>query len=150
MQFRTVIELGGKTATGLNVPAEVVAALGSSRRPAVVVTVQGYRYRSTVAVMGGRFMIPLSAEHRRLAGLAAGDTVDVDLELDTEVRELRVPPDLAQALASDEAAAQFFAGLSHSQRRGYVEWIESAKKPDTREARVQKAAELLREGRSTR
>lgn len=64
MKFRTLVELGGKTATGLRVPPGVVAALGSSRKPAVMVTIGGYTYRSTVASRGGAFMIPLSAEHR--------------------------------------------------------------------------------------
>ena len=80
------MELGGKTATGIPVPDDVVAGLGAGRRPAVVVTIGDHTYRSTVAVMGGRSMIPLSAEHRGLAGVAAGDDVEVHLELDDAPR----------------------------------------------------------------
>jgi hypothetical protein len=93
VRFRSTVELGGKTATGIPVPAEVVAALGSHKRPAVRVTLGAHSYRSTVAPMGGRFMFPVSAENRAGAGVAAGDEVDVELELDTEPRELAVPPD---------------------------------------------------------
>ena len=94
MRFETTIELGGKTATGFEVPDEIVEALGSGRRPAVTVTVRGHTYRSTVAVMGGRYLVPLSAEHRASAGVAAGDNVEVEIELDTAERVLDVPDDL--------------------------------------------------------
>src|SRR5439155_1121133 len=86
-------------AAAVRVPPEVVSALGSSKRPAVRVTINGYTYRSTVAVMGGEFMLPLSAENRSGAGVAAGDEVEVDIELDTAPREVSVPPDFAEALA---------------------------------------------------
>lgn len=104
MRFATTIELAGKTATGFEVPAQVVDELGSGKRPAVTVTVGGHRYPSTVAVMGGRFMVPLSAENRTAAGLAAGDEVEAELVLDTAPRELVVPDDLAAAIAADAAA----------------------------------------------
>jgi hypothetical protein len=99
MRFRATVELGGKTATGIQVPAEVVTGLGSHRRPSVRVSVGGHTYRTTVAPMGGAYFVPLSAENRTAAGLAAGDQVDVDIELDTEPREVTVPADLAAALA---------------------------------------------------
>ncbi|MEA2844373.1 MAG: hypothetical protein QOJ69_2044, partial [Actinomycetota bacterium] len=98
MRFRTTLELGGKTATGIRVPDEVVEGLGSGKRPPVRVTINGHTYRSTVAVMGGAFMVGVSAEERSKAGVAAGDEVDVDIELDTEPREVVVPPDFAAAL----------------------------------------------------
>ncbi|RJL30550.1 DUF1905 domain-containing protein [Bailinhaonella thermotolerans] len=148
MKFRTVVELGGKTATGFEIPAEVVEGLGAGKRPAVTVTVNGgYTYRSTVAVMGGRFLVPLSAEHRTGAGVSAGDEVDLELDLDTAPREIAVPPDLAEALAGDQAARGYFEGLSYSQQRRFTEWIESAKKPETRERRVREALAMLQEGR---
>jgi hypothetical protein len=75
MQFRSTIELGGKTATGFEVPGRVVDELGAGKRPAVQVTVNGHRFRSTVAVMGGRFLLPLNAQNRAAAGVAAGDDV---------------------------------------------------------------------------
>ena len=103
--FRATVQLGGKTATGIEVPDDVVAALGSSRRPAVRATITGYTYRSSVASMRGRFMLPVSAAVREAAGVAAGDEVDVELELDTEPRIVAVPPDFAAALAGDDEAA---------------------------------------------
>src|SRR5579872_2282569 len=93
MRFRAIIQHSGKTATGISVPAEVVSALGTSKRPAVRVTINGYTYRSTVAPLGGAFMLPLSAEHRAAAGVAAGDAVEVTLVRDTAPRVVSVPPD---------------------------------------------------------
>jgi hypothetical protein len=148
MRFRAVIETNGRTATGFQVPDEVVAALGSGRRPAVAVTLGGHTYRSTVATMGGRFLLPLSAENRTRAGVAAGDEVDVDVELDTAPREVTVPADLAAALAEDVVVRQRFDGLPFTHRKEYVVWIEEAKKPETRQRRVDKAIEMLREGKT--
>jgi hypothetical protein len=148
MRFRTTIELGGKTATGFEVPADVMEALGSGKRPAVRVTVGGYTYRSTVAVMGGRYMLPLSAENRTSAGVAAGDEVDVEVELDTEPRTLDVPADFAQALDAEPGARRVFDGLSYSQRRQHVLSVEGAKAPETRQRRIAKAVSQLRPGRT--
>ena len=148
MKFRAVIELAGKTATGFEVPAAVVAKLGSSKKPAVRVTIKGYTYRSTVATMGGRFMLPVSAEVRAAAGLAARDKVDVDVELDTAPREVTVPPDFARALTREPAAKRFFEGLNFSNKQRIVIAIESAKTPETRERRIAKSVSSLREGRS--
>src|SRR5438445_5998830 len=100
MRFRTTVLQSGATATGIEVPAEVVSALGS-KRPAVRVTLNGYTYRSTVASMGGRFMVGVSAKVREAAGVAGGDEVDVTLSLDTEPREVVVPSDLTEALAGE-------------------------------------------------
>src|SRR5205823_47702 len=77
MKFRATIELAGKTATGIEVPAAVVTKLGSSKKPAVRVTIKGYTYRSTIATMGGRFMLPISAQVREAAGVAARDKAEV-------------------------------------------------------------------------
>ena len=148
MKFRAIIELAGKTATGIEVPAAVVTKLGSSKKPAVCVTIKGYTYRSTVASMGGRFMLPISAEVREAASVAAKDKVDVDVELDTAPREVTVPPDFAHALSSDVAARRFFEGLSFSNKQRIVIAIESAKTPETRERRITKSVAALREGRS--
>jgi hypothetical protein len=144
VKFRAEVELGGKTATGIEVPEKVVAALGSTKKPAVRVTINGHTYRSTVATMGGRFMLPLSAENREKAGVAAGDAVDVTVELDTEAREIVVPADLARALKGDAAAKAFFEGLSFSKQRGIVDPIEQAKAPETRARRIEKAMQNLR------
>lgn len=148
MKFRAKVELGGKTATGIEVPAAVVAKLGSSKRPAVSATINRYTYRSTVAPMGGRFMLPVSAQVREAAGVAAGDLVEVDLELDTAPREVTVPADFGRALARDAAARRFFEGLSFSNKQRIVISIEAAKAPETRERRIAKAVDALREGRT--
>ena len=148
MRFRTTIRLEGRTATGFRVPPEVVEALGRGKRPPVRVTLGGHVYRSTVAAYGDVFMIPLAAEHRDAAGVAAGDEVEVDLELDAEPREVTAPPDLAEALAREPDAERFFGGLSYSNRRRIVLSIEDAKTPETRQRRVSRSVELLREGRT--
>ncbi|HVV09441.1 YdeI/OmpD-associated family protein [Amycolatopsis sp.] len=146
MKFRAELRLNGKTATGIQVPDEIVASFGS-RRPAVRVTINGHSYRSTVAAMGGEFLLPVSAENRQAAGISAGDEVDVDLEADTEPREVTVPDDLAEAFAGDSEARDFFAGLSYSHKRAYTLWIDGAKKPETRRRRVTQAVEMLHEKR---
>ncbi|MEP6973214.1 MAG: YdeI/OmpD-associated family protein [Actinomycetota bacterium] len=148
MKFRATIELGGKTATGIEVPATVVEKLDAGKRLKVLATIRSYTYRSSVAPMGGRFMLPVSAEVREAAGVAAGDVVDVTLELDTAPRMVEVPSDLAAALKRDKKAKAFFDGLSYSQQRWFTLSVEGAKKPETRQRRVDKAIEMLREGRA--
>ncbi len=142
--FRATIQLGGKTATGIEVPDVVVAALGSSRRPAVHATIAGHTYRTSVASMRGRFMLPISAAVRAAAGLAAGDEVDVELELDTEPRAVAIPPDLVDALSCHGAAGRRFADLSYSNQRRFVLGIEGAKTGETRRRRIAKTVETLR------
>lgn len=147
MKFRSTVHLAGKTATGIQVPPEVVAGLGPSKRPAVTVKIGAYAYRSTVAPYSSEFWIPLSAEHRKAAGVAAGDEVDVSLELDTAPREVTVPPDLAKALRRHPAARKFFDSLSYSNKRWHVLSVEGAKTPETRQRRIEKSVAMLREGR---
>jgi hypothetical protein len=147
MRFRATLELGGKTATGIRVPPEVVERLGSGKKPAVSVTINGHTYRSTIASMGGVFMLPVSAEVRGSARVEAGDEVEVDVTLDTAPREVSVPPDLAAALDADAAARRAFDGLSYSNKRRIVMPIEDAKAPETRQRRIDKAVGALREGR---
>ncbi len=148
MNFQTVVELGGKTATGIRVPPEVVEALGSGKKPAARVTINGYTYRSTVAVYGGEFMLPVSAEVRERAGVAAGDEIEVAVELDTEPRVVEVPDDFAAALATDVEAQQFFEGLSYSNKRRIVLSINDAKTLETRQRRITRTIEDLRQGKA--
>ena len=143
MRFHTTIELGGKTATGMAVPESVVDALGAGRRPAVVVTLNGYSYRSSVAVMGGRYLLPVSAEVRAGSGVAAGDEVEVEVELDSAPRTVEVPADLAAALDGDPRAKAAFTALSYSNRRRHVLAVEGAKSPETRARRVAKVVAEL-------
>jgi ribosomal protein L13E len=147
MRFESTIELGGKTATGIPVPDDVVAALGGGNRPPVRITVNGYTYRTTAVRMGRRFLVPLSAEHREAAGLAAGDAVTVDIALDTAPREVTLPPDLETAM--DYAARTAYDALSYTHRKEWVRWVEEAKKPETRATRVEKTVAGLREGKKT-
>lgn len=144
MEFTTTVLQARITATGLPVPPEVVEALGSGKRAAVVVTIDGgYTYRSTVGVMGGQFLVPLSAEHRTASGLVAGQTVTVSLEVDALPRTVDVPADLAQALGDAGVRAAFDA-LSASRQRALVDPVAQAKAPETRARRVEKAVESLR------
>jgi bacteriocin resistance YdeI/OmpD-like protein/uncharacterized protein DUF1905 len=150
VRFRATVELGGKTATGLQVPNDVVDALGAGKRPAVRITIGGHTYRTTVASRSGRFLVPLSAENRAVAGVAAGEEVEVDIEVDTASREVAVPADLAGELARDSTAQGFFDGLSSTHRKEWVRWIDEAKKSETRSARIAKTIAALRAGRLSR
>jgi hypothetical protein len=135
MRFRAVLGLHGKTATGIEVPEEVVTGLGSGRRPAVRATLDGYTYRTTIAPMGGKYFLGVSAEHRTAAGLTAGDQVEVVLELDTAPREVTLPDDLARALDAAGARPAFDA-LSYTYRKEHVRSVEDAKMPQTRQRRI--------------
>lgn len=148
MEFRTTVVLGGKTATGLQVPDDVVEKLAAGKRPPVVVTIGGYSYRTTVAPMGGAFWIPLAAEHREAAGVAAEQEVDVRIELDSEPREISLPEDLDAAL--DDASRRTYSSLAYTHQKEWVRWVEEAKKPETRAVRIEKTAAALREGKKTR
>ena len=130
-------------AVGIEVPPDAVAALGTSKRPAVKVTLKGYTYRSTVAVMGGRFMVGVAAEHRAAAGVDGGDTLTVTLELDTEPRVTPVPADLKAALVKAKVRAAFDAAAP-SKRKEWVRQVEDAKTPETRERRIRKVVDALK------
>ena len=148
MRFRATIQQGGKTATGIEVPERVVEALGSGRRPAVKVTINGYTYCSSVAVLGGRYMVGVSAEHRAGAGVAGGDEVEVDIELDTAPREVTVPADLAAALDAEPEARRTFDGLSYSNKSWHVLQVEGAKSDETRQRRIARSVGTLKQGRA--
>jgi hypothetical protein len=147
MKFRTVIHQSGKTATGIVVPEAVVQALGAGRRPPVRVTIGGYTYRSTLATVDGMPMVGVSADHRAGAGVAAGDEVEVDIELDTEKREVAVPAELAAALDAEPAARRTFDALSNSNKSWHVLQVTGAKTDETRERRIARSVEALRAGR---
>ncbi|MFL5640895.1 MAG: YdeI/OmpD-associated family protein [Chloroflexota bacterium] len=146
MRFRATIQGTGKTAAGIRVPDDVVAALGPSRKPQVVMTIDGHSYRGSVASMGGEFWIGVTNEFRSTAGIAAGDEVDVDLVLDTQPREVTVPADLAAALDADPEARTFFERLSYSNKRRIVEPVADAKSPETRQRRIEKSVAKLHDG----
>ena len=147
MRFRTTILQNGKTAMGFEVPPDVVEALGAGKRPPVSVTINGYIYRNTVAVMGGAYMIGVSAEHRGPARVKGGDEVDIDLALDTAPREIQVPPELAAALAADPAARATFEKLSYSNKSWHTLQVTGTNNAETRARRIEKSIAALREGR---
>jgi hypothetical protein len=136
----------GKTAMGFEVPANVVDALAGGKRPKVTVTINGYTYRNSVAVLGGRYMVGVSSEHRGPAGVTGGDEVDVDLELDTAPREVVIPDDLRAALDAEPAARATFDRLSYSNRSWHVLQVTGTKNAETRARRVERSIAALREG----
>lgn len=147
MRFTTQVLQSGGTATGIRIPDEIVEALGAGRRPAITVTINGFTYRSTIAVMGGEYWVGVSAENRAGTGVRGGDEVDVDIELDTAPREVTVPTDFAAALDAEPTARQTFDGLSYSNKSWHVLSIEGAKTDETRQRRINKSVDALREGR---
>ena len=142
MKFTTTI-LGSGNKAGIEVPDDVVSALGAGKRPPVVVTINGKSYRSSVAVMGGQNLIGVSSANRAFTGVASGDTVEVDVELDTQPRIVEVPEDLA---AEPEAQA-FYATLNYSAQRRYVEPLADAKTAETRSRRIAKVVADLKAGK---
>ena len=147
MRFRTTILQSSKTATGIEIPPDVVASLGSGKQPLVRVTINGFTYRSAVAVMGGVFMVGVSAENRAGAGVKGGDEVDVDIELDTEPRTVEVPPELAAALDADPAAKATFEKLSPSNKGWHVSQVTGTTNPETRQRRIEKQIAALHAGK---
>ncbi|HEX3270825.1 MAG TPA: YdeI/OmpD-associated family protein [Ktedonobacterales bacterium] len=149
-RFATIVGSDDPSSLFIVVPAEVVAALSKKKRPPVRVTLNGdYTYRSTVAVYGGRYYLPLRREIREACGLAPGMPVDVTLALDEEPRNVEVPDDLAVAFASDPEARAVFDRLSFTHQREYVEWFTSAKREATRMRRVAQTLEMLHSGVKT-
>jgi Bacteriocin-protection, YdeI or OmpD-Associated/Domain of unknown function (DUF1905) len=146
-RFRTTILQSGKTAMGFEVPQEAVDALAAGKRPPVKVTINGHTYRSSIAVLQGRYMIGVSAENRGPAGVTADDEVDVQLELDTAPREVTIPPDLAAALDAEPNARRTFDALSYSNKSWHTIQVAGAKTPETRARRIEKSIAALKEGR---
>lgn len=144
MEFTTILQLDGKTATGIRVPDEAVAALGGGKRIPVSVTINGTRYASTITTMRGEPKIPVSAEIRSAAGIAAGDSITVQLERDDAPRTMDLPADLADALRADPAASDRFAALSYSNQRRQVLSVTGARTAETRTRRIQRVLDELR------
>ncbi|GCD95964.1 YdeI/OmpD-associated family protein [Embleya hyalina] len=143
MRFHTLVE-APEPMRGLEVPPEVVAALGGGARPPVTITVNGHSWKSRVAILRGRHLLGLGNANRQAAGVAIGDEVEVELELDTEPRVVVEPEDFARALDADPLARAAYDDLAHSHKRAHVRAVESAKKPETRRRRIEKAITTLR------
>ena len=144
MNLRAELQRTGGNTTGFEVPGDFVASLDGGGRPKVVVTVNGYTFRSSIAKMGGSYWLGVSAERRAAGNLGGGETYDLDIELDTAPRVIEVPDDLRAALDAEPAANDTWQKLSYSHQRQHVEAITSAKAPETRARRVAKAMEMLR------
>jgi hypothetical protein len=144
--FETTVAATGNN-TGIVVPEEVMDQLAAGKRPPVLVTVNGYDYRSTVAVMGGRYMIGISAAVRQATGLTGGDPIRVTLAVADTPRKVDVPDDFAAAMAADEGVTAFFGRFSNSLQRYHVDTINGAKGAETRQRRIEKAVALFREGK---
>ncbi len=144
--FDTTVTATGNN-TGIVVPDNLIDDLGAGRRPAVVVNVNGYEYRNTVGVMGGKHMISISAAVRKETGLNGGDPIHVTLTLADAPRDVDVPDDFAAALAADADAGAFFAALSNSLQRYHVDSVNEAKTAETRQRRIEKAISLFRAGK---
>jgi hypothetical protein len=143
MRFTTVLQRHGQTVTGFELPDSLIEELGGGRRPKVTVTVNGHTWRTSIAAMGGRYLLGVSAANRAGAAIGAGDTCEVDLALDTAPRVVEVPEDLAAALDGMPGARAAWDRLSYSHQRAHVEPVLAAKKPETRTARIAKTVEVL-------
>jgi hypothetical protein len=143
-RFRTKVLAAGKTAAGVEVPEKVVLGLGSTKRPMVKATIKGYTYRSSIARMGGRYMLSVSNDVRAHTGVVPGETIDIDVELDTDKRDVEVPPELAKALAKDVQAKKYFESLSYSRKYALAAPISNGKSPETRERNLAKALANLK------
>jgi hypothetical protein len=146
-KFHTTILTARKTATGIRVPDDIVEKLGAGKKPPVKISINKYTYRSTIAVMNGIFMVGVSADVREKARVKGGDNIDVEIELDTEPREVTLPPDFKKVLDKNAAAKKFYDGLSYSRKKNYVVLIEQAKTEETRLKRIEKALTDLKAGR---
>jgi hypothetical protein len=143
-RFEGTLEPHG-SGTLLAVPFDVRAVFGKARAP-VRGTVNGYPFRTTVAVYGGRYFLGFRREIREAAGFDDGDRLSIVLELDDEPRTVEAPPELAAALAADSEAREAFDRLSYTHRREYVEWVSGAKREETHRARLERVAAMLRDG----
>jgi antitoxin component of MazEF toxin-antitoxin module len=144
--FETTVAVTGNN-TGIVVPEEAIRQLAAGQRPAVLVNLNGYEYRNTVGVMGGKHMVSISAAVRKATGLQGGDPIHVTLTVTGAPREVAIPADFAAALTADEQASTFFGKLSNSMRRYHVDNITAAKSADTRQRRIDKAIALFRAGK---
>jgi hypothetical protein len=144
VKFQTELKATGANTAGIELTAGQVAELGGGKRPAVNVRINGFAYRTSVGSMGGRFLVPVSAERRAAAGVKVGDAIEVELTLDTEPRELAVPADLVAALSADTAARAAFDKLSYSARQRHVLAVEGARTAETRARRIDKIVGELR------
>lgn len=142
MKFKSIVESPGPM-RGLEVPERVVDTLASGKRPPIVITINGHSWRSRIAIMRGRYLIGLSNANRRACGVEVGDAVTVDVALDSEPRTIVIPADLKRALSANPRARKSYHELSASRRRMIVLTIDKAKRPETRQRRIEAAIKFL-------
>lgn len=145
LSFKTVLLTAGKTATGIKIPPEIIEKLNAGKKPPIKVTINGFTYRSTVAVMGGNFMVGVNAENREGAKVKGGDRIDVTIELDTEPREVELPAEFKKALDKNAKAKKAFESLSISKKKAHVFPIANAKTDETRKRNIDKAISALQQ-----
>ncbi|MEP6676983.1 MAG: YdeI/OmpD-associated family protein [Ferruginibacter sp.] len=146
-KFQTSILTAGKTATGICIPDDIIEKLGAGKKPRIKVTLNGYTYRSTVAVMGGKYMVGVNAAVREASGVKGGDKLTVEIELDTEERKVSVPPGLKKALDKNPKAKKFFETLSYSKQKVHTDLIAQAKTEETLQRRIEKSISELNAGK---
>jgi hypothetical protein len=146
--FTSVLQLNGNSATGIPVPADVVASLGAGRHPKVLVTIGDYTYRTTVSPWGEGYMLPFGADHRAASGLEVGSTVEVNIELDQAPGEIELDADFAAALNQDPAALKCFETLSYSKKQWFIVGVADATKPEAKARRIESYVSMLRDGKT--
>lgn len=147
LKFQSTILTAGKTATGICIPDDIIKKLGAGKKPPIKVTLNGYTYRSTVAVMGGKYMVSVSADVREASGVKGGDKLTVEIELDTEERTVSIPAELKKALDKNPKAKKFFEALSYSKQKVHSDSIANAKTPETLQRRIEKSITELNTGK---
>ena len=148
IQFTARLQPRGPAAAVVLDSAQVEVVGEGAKRFPVVATVNGFPWRTSVTRMGGEFLLGLSREVRRGAGVETGDVVDVVVELDTAPRDVEVPEALAAALAADPQAGAAFDAMAFTHRKEYARWVDEAKREETRQLRVRQALEMIRSGRT--
>jgi Bacteriocin-protection, YdeI or OmpD-Associated/Domain of unknown function (DUF1905) len=146
MKFKTkIVQIGNNT--GINVPDNIIESFGVGKKPPVVITLNKFTYRGTVAVMGGKYMVSLSAENRKNAKVSGGDEVEITIELDAQPRMVELPADFEKALSKNASCRNNYEKLAPSRKKAIVLSITDAKTEETRKKRIEKAIASLAAGK---
>ncbi|MEO6728842.1 MAG: YdeI/OmpD-associated family protein [Candidatus Dojkabacteria bacterium] len=143
MKFTAKIFTGGGQTAGFLIPEDVMTSLGDKKRVPVVITLNGYSYRSTVATYEGKQAVGISIENREKAGVKIGDTLEIDVSFDDKPRIVEVPEIMQKELEKNPKAKEVFEGLAFTHKKEYVKWIEEAKKEETKTSRLEKLNQMI-------
>jgi hypothetical protein len=143
LKFKAILLQSGKTATGIEIPRQIVEKLNAGKKPLVKITVNNFTYRSAIAVMGGVFMVAVNAENRESAKIKAGDKIEIAIELDNEERVIELPSEFQKVLNKNLSAKNFFDTLSNSKKKVLIIPITNAKTDETRNRNIEKAMNVL-------